>query len=85
MGWMYVSMSQLSGSEADKFLESWYETARSLSVLSPFHGFGRVLISMFGFNTGGFDLFIVAPVGLLLIIFGFILGKKIYLDVFNLD
>jgi hypothetical protein len=56
-----------------------------MSVLSPYHGFGRVLTSMFGFNTGGFDLFIVAPIGFLLIVFGFVLGKKIYLDVFNLD
>jgi hypothetical protein len=85
IGWIYVATSRLSGSEADKFLESWYETAQNVSVLSPYHCFGRVLTSMFGFNTGGFDFFIVAPIGLILIILGVILGKKIYLDVFNLD
>jgi hypothetical protein len=85
IGWIYLSTSRLSGSEADNFLESWSETAQSLSVLSPYHGFGRMLSSMYGFNTGGFDFFIIGPIGLLLLVFGFTLGKKIYLDVFNLD
>jgi hypothetical protein len=40
---------------------------------------------MIGFNTGGFDFYLIGPIGILLVIVGFILGKKIYLDVFNQD
>lgn len=85
IGWFYLATSRIEGSEAETFLENWSETAQGLSVLSPYHGFGRMLSSMYGFNTGGFDFYIVGPIGLLLLVFGFTLGKKIYLDVFNLD
>jgi ABC-type transport system involved in multi-copper enzyme maturation permease subunit len=85
IGRFYVITSRMSGTEADKFLEGWSETAQGLAVLSPYHGWGRILTSMFGFNTGGFDFFLIGPLGLLIIVGGFMMGKKIYLDVFHLD
>lgn len=85
IGQFYVITSRMGGTDADKFLEAWSETAQGLAVLSPYHGWGRILTSMFGFNTGGFDFFLIGPIGVLLIVGGFMMGKKIYLDVFHLD
>jgi hypothetical protein len=85
IGMFYIITSRLSGAEADIFWEDWTETARGLAVISPYHGWGRVLTSMLGFNTGGFDFFLIGPIAIILLLFGFIMGKKIYLDVFNLN
>jgi len=53
-----------------------------LAFLSPFHVGGRLLAAVFGLNPRGLDFYFVLPVFILVVIFGFYRGQKVYLDVF---
>jgi hypothetical protein len=55
------------------------------SLFSPYHAGGRILTIMLGHYTGPPDIQLILPLFLIISIIGFIVGKKIYLDVFMND
>lgn len=63
-------------------LVSFSQTA---SQLSPFHSGGRFLSNALIGTDLGLDLHFILPIGLVVIVVGFLVGKKIYLDVFIRD
>ena len=60
------------------------EFARTVSVLSPYHWGARALSQGFGIFPAGGEALVAIPMALTLlaIVGGFVLGKKLYLDVF---
>jgi hypothetical protein len=55
---------------------------KSIGQISPYHSGGRILSSSIGFYSGGPDLHFILLIGVLLIFFGYLAGKKIYPDIF---
>lgn len=62
--------------------QNLWNTAGGISVLSPHHATATVLTGILGPNAHFPDIYIVIPLGLALILGGYFLGRKIYLDVF---
>jgi len=59
--------------------------AQTVSVLSPYHWGARILSQGFGIFPAGGELLVTIPIALTLlaIVGGYVLGKKLYLDVFT--
>ena len=55
-------------------------TARAISVLSPYHLGAQLLAGAFGIPTGFPDVYVVVPVAVLVLLGGYLLGRKLYLD-----
>ena len=62
--------------------QSLWNTAGSISVLSPHHAAATVLTSVLGPDGHFPDIYFALPMGLALMVAGIVLGRKIYLDIF---
>ncbi len=56
--------------------------AQGISVLSPQHMGARIMGDLFGTVSLWPDVHVVIPVAVLVLVGGYVLGKKIYLDIF---
>jgi len=63
-------------------LDNLWNTVGGISVVSPHHATATVLTSILGPNSHFPDVYIVIPLGLALVAFGYLLARKIYLDTF---
>jgi hypothetical protein len=77
-----IGVRTMTPQEANELYHDYELLGQALGQFSPYHSGGRMIASSAGFNTGGPDLHFVLIIGIALIIGGFILGKRIYLDVF---
>jgi predicted RNA-binding Zn-ribbon protein involved in translation (DUF1610 family)/uncharacterized protein YpmB len=82
IGSILSGIRNLTADEADELVKNYSELGQALGNLSPYHSGGRMVTNSLGHNTGGADIAVVLLIGLILIIGGYVLGKKIYLDVF---
>jgi phage FluMu protein Com len=82
IGQIYISLTQVSGPQMNKVYQQFIDLGKGLSQFSPYHSGGRLLMGSLGHNSGGPDLHFILLIGIALIIVGYVLGKKIYLDVF---
>ena len=55
-------------------------TARAISVLSPYHLGAQLLAGVFGILSAFPDVYVVVPVAVLSLAGGYLLGRKLYLD-----
>src|SRR5436309_3398495 len=62
--------------------EAIVAVAKALSVLSPHHVGARVVGIAFGLTNFWVDFHVVVPLALLVFAGGYLLGKKLYLDIF---
>ena len=62
--------------------EAIVAVAKALSVLSPHHVGARVVGIAFGLTNFWADFHVVVPLALLVFAGGYLLGKKLYLDIF---
>ena len=56
--------------------------AKALSVLSPHHVGARVVGIAFGLTNFWADFHVVVPAAVLVFAGGYLMGKKLYLDIF---
>jgi hypothetical protein len=82
IGQIITGLRNLPVDEGNQLVNNYKELGQVLGNLSPYHSGGRMVTNSLGHNTGGADIAVVLLVGLILIIGGYVLGKKIYLDVF---
>jgi hypothetical protein len=72
---------QLSGNATPEDLINLMGTSQALSLLSPYHSGGMMLGGILGMSVHSYDAYIFLPL-FILMIFGFILGRKVYPDIY---
>lgn len=82
IGFLSVSLRDLSNKEELRIMHNYDKLGKALSQFSPYHSGGRLIQSSHGHNTGGPDLHFILIIGIILIIAGYYVGRKIPLDVF---
>lgn len=58
------------------------DLARGISVVSPHHIGARLLSILFGLTTMWSDVHVVVPVAVVILVAGYVFGRKVYLDIF---
>jgi len=82
IGSIVISLTDADVQRANEIYHSYELLGQDLGQFSPYHAGGRIMNNSLGLYTGGPDILIVLIIGLVFIIGGYILGKRIYLDVF---